>query len=328
MDIFLFCAALGLLAVCLCVLALSLIHMQCPPKPDLSRSEGEKTFLDTKTGTSLPFPSLSDPPGIDLSIIVPAYNEEERLPAMLNEALEYLEKRKSATPSFAYEIIVVDDGSRDRTSETALMYTEKYGSDKVRVLTAARNRGKGGAVRLGMFSARGGHLLFADADGATLFSEIEKLEKALNAHEVNGASGDDAAEVIVCGSRAHLQEAALAERTLVRNVLMFGFHFLVWFLCVRGVRDSQCGFKLLTRRAAYRTFCNLHVERWAFDVELLFIAQRLNIPILEVPVSWQEMEGSKLVPFWSWLEMGRDLILISLRHMMGAWKIVPEPKFA
>jgi dolichyl-phosphate beta-glucosyltransferase len=77
-----------------------------------------------------------------------------------------------------------------------------------------------------------------------------------------------------------------------------------------------------------RTFCNLHVERWAFDVELLFIAQRLNIPILEVPVSWQEMEGSKLVPFWSWLEMGRDLILISLRHMMGAWKIVPEPKFA
>ena len=77
-----------------------------------------------------------------------------------------------------------------------------------------------------------------------------------------------------------------------------------------------------------RTFCNLHVERWAFDVELLYIAQRLKIPIAEVAVNWQEMEGSKLVPFWSWLEMGRDLMLISLRHMTGAWKIAPEPKIA
>ena len=77
-----------------------------------------------------------------------------------------------------------------------------------------------------------------------------------------------------------------------------------------------------------RTFCNLHVERWAFDVELLYIAQRLKIPIAEVAVNWQEMEGSKLTPFWSWLEMGRDLMLISLRHMTGAWKIEPEPKIA
>ena len=72
----------------------------------------------------------------------------------------------------------------------------------------------------------------------------------------------------------------------------------------------------------------MHVERWAFDVELLYIAQRLKIPIGEVAVNWQEMEGSKLVPFWSWLEMGRDLMLISLRHMTGAWKIIPEPKIA
>jgi len=317
-----------LILLCLGLLAIGLIYMNCPPKPNLARSEQEKRFNDPKTKETLAFPSLADPASIDLSVIVPAYNEEERLPAMLNEALEYLEERKSASPSFTYEIIIVDDGSKDKTTETGLLYTEKYGSSKVRVLTASRNRGKGGAVRLGMFSARGSNLLFADADGATTFSDLQRLEKKLDAAKGSGDKGDDAPAAIVCGSRAHLQDAAMAERTFFRNILMMGFHFLVWFFCVRGVKDTQCGFKLLTRNAAYRTFCNLHVERWAFDVELLFIAQRLGIPISEVPVNWQEMKGSKLVPIWSWLEMGRDLMLISLRHMTGAWKILPDPKIA
>lgn len=326
MDPIWFLLGFVLLVACLAVFAIGLIYMQCPPKPNLSRSEQEKAFLDPKQGKSIPFPSLTDPPSVDLSVIVPAYNEEERLPAMLNEALEYLEDRKCSSPSFTYEIIIVDDGSKDATTETAIIYVEKYGSDKVRVLKASRNRGKGGAVRLGMFSARGVNLLFADADGATTFRDIERLEKEIKSQAVTEGAGDESSEKIVCGSRAHLQDAATAERSFFRNILMFGFHFLVWFFCVRGVKDTQCGFKLLTRRAAYRTFCNLHVERWAFDVELLYIAQRLKIPIAEVAVNWQEMEGSKLVPFWSWLEMGRDLTLISLRHMTGAWKINPEPK--
>jgi len=328
MDVLWFFMGLVVLVAFLGILALGLIYMQCPPKPNLSRSDQEKVFCDPKKKTEIPFPSLTDPPSIDLSVVVPAYNEEERLPAMLNEALGYLEERKRVTPSYTYEIIIVDDGSRDATTETGLMYAEKYGADKVRVLTASRNRGKGGAVRLGMFSARGKHLLFADADGATTFKDIERLENALGDKPSTEGAGDESPEMIVCGSRAHLQEAATAERSFFRNILMFGFHFLVWFFCVRGVKDTQCGFKLLSRRAAFRTFCNLHVERWAFDVELLYIAQRLKIPIAEVAVNWQEMEGSKLVPFWSWLEMGRDLMLISLRHMTGAWKIVPEPKIA
>lgn len=328
MDPFWFIFGFAVLILFLAFFAIGLIYMQCPPKPNLSRSDQEKFFLDPKKGISLPFPGLTDPPSVDLSVIVPAYNEEERLPVMLNEALGYLEDRKTSTPSFTYEIIIVDDGSKDATTETALIYTEKYGVDKVRVLTASRNRGKGGAVRLGMFSARGVNLLFADADGATAFKDIERLEKELEAKPCGRGAGDESPEKIVCGSRSHLQDAATAERSFFRNILMFGFHFLVWFFCVRGVKDTQCGFKLLTRRAAYITFCNLHVERWAFDVELLYIAQRLKIPIGEVAVNWQEMEGSKLEPFWSWLEMGRDLTLISLRHMTGAWKINPEPKLA
>jgi len=328
MDLLCFLLGFVVVFVCLGIFALGLIYMQCPPKPNLSRSSQEKVFRDPKLEKEIPFASLTDPPSIDLSVIVPAYNEEERLPVMLNEALGFLEERKRATPSYTYEIIIVDDGSKDTTTETGLIYSDKYGTDKVRVLTASRNRGKGGAVRLGMFSARGKHLLFADADGATAFKDIERLEKLLGDKPNAEGAGDECPEMIVCGSRAHLQEAATAERSFFRNILMFAFHFLVWFFCVRGVKDTQCGFKLLTRKAAFRTFCNLHVERWAFDVELLYIAQRLKIPIAEVAVNWQEMEGSKLVPFWSWLEMGRDLMLISLRHMTGAWKIVPEPKIA
>lgn len=106
---------------------------------------------------------------------------------------------------------------------------------------------------------------------------------------------------------------------------MHGFHFLVWFFCVRKVKDTQCGFKLLTRESARIIFNALHIERWAFDVEMLYIAESLKMPIAEVGVNWMEIEGSKLTPFWSWLQMGRDLLLIWLKYRVNAWKIA-KPK--
>ncbi|MPC51014.1 Dolichyl-phosphate beta-glucosyltransferase [Portunus trituberculatus] len=96
---------------------------------------------------------------------------------------------------------------------------------------------------------------------------------------------------VSCGSRAHLEEESVATRSFFRTVLMYGFHALVWLFAVRGVRDTQCGFKLLTRRAARILFNSLHVERWAFDVEMLYLAQSLKIPIDEVAVEWNEIEG-------------------------------------
>jgi len=128
-------------------------------------------------------------------------------------------------------------------------------------------------------------------------------------------------DAIICGSRAHLGKEETAKRSYFRLFLMHGFHFLVWLLCVRGIKDTQCGFKLLTRKSARTIFKSLHVERWAFDVEMLYIAQTLNIPITEIAVNWTEMEGSKIVPFWSCLQMGRDLFFIWLRYRIGAWKI-------
>ncbi|XP_077292149.1 dolichyl-phosphate beta-glucosyltransferase wollknaeuel [Arctopsyche grandis] len=293
------------------------------PYPNIFRHKEEKYFKNGD-GKSIPFPSLSDPPTIHLSVVVPAYEEELRLPPMLDECLEYLDGIKN-TPDFQYEVIVVSDGSRDKTVAVAKKYTDKYGSEKVRVLDLIENRGKGGAVRLGMMSSRGALILFADADGATRFSDVSKLEASLEKlcgkNYLKDKDSVSKKSCIVIGSRAHLEDDAIATRSVFRTILMYGFHFLVWLFAVRGIRDTQCGFKLLTRQAARVCFLNMHVERWAFDVELLYIAQRLKIDIAEVAVNWTEIDGSKVTPVWSWIQMGADLFLIWLRYRIGAWKL-------
>ncbi|XP_062423084.1 dolichyl-phosphate beta-glucosyltransferase isoform X2 [Rhea pennata] len=308
-------AAAVALAAAAAVLICMIAHITAIKMPTLHRHEEEKFFI-TAEGRKEPVPSIHDPPTRELSVVVPSYNEEDRLPLMMDEALDYLEKRQRQDPSFTYEVIVVDDGSKDQTKKVALKYCKKYGSDKVRVLSLVKNRGKGGAVRMGVFSSRGKKILMADADGATKFPDIEKVEEGLK-----NLQPWPNQMAISCGSRAHLEKDSIAKRSYFRTLLMYGFHFLVWFLCVKGIRDTQCGFKLLTRKAAARTFSTLHIERWAFDVELLYIAQHLRIPVAEVAVNWTEIEGSKLVPFWSWLQMGRDLLFIRLRYMTGAWQL-------
>ncbi|KAH8861510.1 Dolichyl-phosphate beta-glucosyltransferase [Schistosoma japonicum] len=255
------------------------------------------------------------------------------VPYMLADTLEYLHKRNSSNKKFTFEIIIVNDGSKDHTLETAHKYCKLEGSDTVRVISLDRNRGKGAAVRIcftflssfwilfpsvGMLSARGRILLFADADGATQFSDIEKLEEALASSVANRWNGGMA---VMCGSRAHLEEQAIAKRHPLRNLLMYGFKLFVWLVCVRGIRDTQCGFKLFSRPAARLLFHNLHVERWAFDVDLLYLARHFDMNIVEIPVHWQEIPGSKLVPIFSWIQMAKDLLMIRLRYSLGAWKI-------
>nr|CAG4648167.1 EOG090X0BIY [Moina brachiata]SVE93204.1 EOG090X0BIY [Moina brachiata] len=304
---------LGAIAVVLVAAYLSQTNFK------LIRYEKEKYFLDMKTKERLPFPTIYDAPAVHLSVIVPAYNEEKRLPCMLDECLEYLEEVAALDSDKSYEVIIVDDGSKDDTTKVALKYSEKYGCEKVRVLTLEKNRGKGGAVRLGMLSSRGKQLLFADADGATTFKEIKKLQNALS--DLTEGQSDEEALGLVCGSRAHLEEEAIASRSIFRTILMKGFHILVWLLAARSIRDTQCGFKLMTRTTARMCFSNLHVERWAFDVELIYIAEYLRIPTAEIAVKWTEIEGSKIVPVLSWLQMGKDLLVIWFYHTTGIWKI-------
>uniref|UniRef100_A0A1A9WWC1 Dolichyl-phosphate beta-glucosyltransferase n=1 Tax=Glossina brevipalpis TaxID=37001 RepID=A0A1A9WWC1_9MUSC len=307
-------AGLAILVAFVCVLFI-VQKIITTPLPIIKRHKKEYNFFDPTTLTEAKFPSIEDEPTLDLSVIIPAFNEEKRLSIMLDECLEFLEEKSKSSP-FTYEVIVVSDGSTDGTISVALNYTERHTTSKFRVMELMENRGKGGAVRLGILSARGRHVLFADADGATKFSDYDKLDAALK--NIAKSWQEDA---IVIGSRAHLEKEAIASRSLFRTFLMYGFHFLVWLFAVRSVKDTQCGFKLLTRLTAQKLFNILHVERWAFDVELLYIAERLNIPIQEVAVNWKEIEGSKLTPFWSWLQMGIDLFLIWFRYNIGAWRI-------
>ncbi|EDV24528.1 Dolichyl-phosphate beta-glucosyltransferase, partial [Trichoplax sp. H2] len=286
--------------------------------PNLTRTENENYFYDPNTDTRHRFPTISDPASVDVTIVVPSYNEEKRLPVMLDETIEYFRKRKQKNRSFSYEIIVVDDGSKDRTTQVALEYVKGSGTDSIRVLTLDYNRGKGGAIRIGALSSRGRYILMVDADGATKFEDIEKLEHA--AMKLNKDYSKDC-PIVVAGSRAHLEEESMAERTIFRTFLMHGFHLLVRFLCVKGVKDTQCGFKLFNRVAADILFHSMHVNGWAFDVELLYIAETLRMPIAEVGVNWTEIEGSKMTPFLSWAQMGRDLIIIRLNYLFGLWKI-------
>ncbi|XP_022320545.2 dolichyl-phosphate beta-glucosyltransferase-like [Crassostrea virginica] len=320
MDLLLMLLSLVGIAIFVAIITLIILAMSTKPYPELGRFESEKYFLNEKNEKCL-FPSINEPASVELSVIVPAYNEEERLPVMMDEALDYLEERKKISKSFTYEVIVVDDGSKDKTTQTAQGYSKRYGSEKIRVLTLAKNRGKGGAIRLGMFSARGRYMLFADADGASKFSDFTKLENQMKKVEM-----DKSNRAVICGSRAHLEEESIAQRSFFRTILMKGFHFVVWFLCVRGIKDTQCGFKLLTREAALLLFSNMHVERWAFDVDMLFLAQYFNIPVREVAINWTEIEGSKMVPVFSWIQMGKDIILIRLRYFLGAWKINEKSK--
>nr|SVE73761.1 EOG090X0BIY [Daphnia atkinsoni] len=310
----------GLLLVLGCItLMLLFVYLTSEKYAKIVRFKDEQFYLDPNTSEKQRFPSIEDKSTVLLSVIVPAYNEEKRLPVMLEECLEYLERKMKSDPNCTFEVLIVDDGSNDRTTEVGLSYSKKYGCDKVRVLTLSTNRGKGGAVRLGMLSSRGEQLLFADADGATTFEDIAKLQD--NLKQLVKGQPRDGAFGLVCGSRAHLEKEAIASRSLFRTVLMKGFHLLVWLFAARSVRDTQCGFKLLTRPTASLCFPNLHIERWAFDVELIYIAEYMKIPTGEVSVRWMEIEGKIIVPVWSWLQMGRDLFLIWLRYSTGAWRV-------
>nr|SVE86328.1 EOG090X0BIY [Daphnia similis] len=305
---------LGLLLVlgCATLVMLLFIYLTSETYAKVIRFKDEQFYLDPKTAEKQRFPSIEDESTIWLSVIVPAYNEEKRLPVMLEECLDYLEKKLKSNPSCTFEVLIVDDGSNDRTTEVGLSYSKKYGCDKVRVLTLSTNRGKGGAVRLGMLSARGEQLLFADADGATTFEDISKLQN--NLKELVKDQPMDKTLGLVCGSRAHLEKEAIASRSFFRTVLMKGFHLLVWLFAARSVRDTQCGFKLLTRPTARLCFPNLHIERWAFDVELIYIAEYMKIPTGEVSVRWMEIEGKKIHAGWRWLWLNRKDFNIFLKY--------------
>lgn len=257
---------------------------------------------------------------IDISIVCPAYNEETRLPVMLDATFTFL-KLWTVERNLSVEVIVVDDGSKDKTSMVVQTYMS--GNSSLRLLKLQKNCGKGGAILRGVHRCRGKFILMADADGATDIRDLSKLYDALIAvlrHSVTLGGCVGAA----IGSRAHLEKKAIANRALHRTILMVGLHILVMIFCTRKIRDTQCGFKLFTRETAKLVFPMLHLERWSFDIELIYLMDMLGIPMTEVAVAWEEVPGSKLIQRTSdiifvSLNMLRDMMCVRLSYALGLW---------
>ena len=202
---------------------------------------------------------------------------------------------------FPYEIIVVDDGSSDETIEVVSKFERVR--PQVRSIRLPKNAGKGHAVRLGMLNAKGDRLLFADADGATPIIEAERLIAAL----------DEGADIAI-GSRAMLSKDTSVKTVWYSKLLGRSFNFVVNVMVLPGIADTQCGFKLFTKDAANFIFSRQTADRFSFDVEILYIAQRAGFKIKEVPVNWENIPGSKVNLVFDALKMFRDVFRFRVIH--------------
>lgn len=303
------------LAICFAIAFLILRTIS--PNPRLP-TENEKYYSDPSTKKRLKFPTITDPDGkasCYLSIVIPAYNERERLPLMMEETITHLNNLKSKSKTFNFEVILVNDGSKDNTVEIATNFAVKNKIQNFKLLNLEKNRGKGGAVTQGILFSSGERILFVDADGATRFSDFDKLDEELTRITKDG-------KAIAVGSRAHMVKSdAVVKRSAIRNFLMHGFHTLLSILGIYGIKDTQCGFKLMTREAAILVFPNMHVEGWIFDIEMLILANQHKIPIVEVPVNWHEVDGSKVDLLKDSIKMLLDLLNIRLNYLLGIWKV-------
>jgi len=235
--------------------------------------------------------------------VIPAYNEERRLPLTLDAVLTWLNGSAFADT----EVLVVDDGSGDGTA--ALVEARSAADPRVRLLRNPGNRGKGYAVRHGMLKAAGGWILFSDAD---LSAPIDELPKLLGA-----AQGSNAAVAI--GSRALDRSLIGVHQSRWRELSGIVFNVLMRLLTGLRFADTQCGFKLYRRDAARQVFERQRLDGFGFDVEDLFIARRLGLSAIEVPVKWNNVEGTK-VGLTEGLRSFLDLLVIRWNGVRGLYR--------
>ena len=237
-----------------------------------------------------------------LSVVIPAYNEEKRLPQTLSSVHSFL----TAT-DIDFELVVVNDGSTDNTVGMVEDFAKHHAG--VRLISYGANRGKGYAVRAGVLASNGEQVLIDDADGNAPIEELSKLRDAV----VSGAD-------VALGSRNKPNSdtviKSLAYRTLMGNT----FNRLVQTLLLPGIYDSQCGFKLFKRKCAQDVFAVSMVNGYAFDVEILFIAKIHGYKISEVAVNWNNVPGSKVNVVVDSIKMFVDVINIRLQAASGNYR--------
>ena len=239
-----------------------------------------------------------------LSVIIPAYNEEERIIPTIGAITAHL-----CNLDISWEMIIVDDGSSDNT----VQLVRDLELVNLRLLIAPENGGKGHAVRRGMLAARGQYLLFSDADNATPIEEIDKL-----LHQLTSEGFD-----IAIGSRA-IAGADEAHRSLLRRIMSGGLRLLVRNIFHIGVQDTQCGFKLFTREAARCLYINQTIMGFSFDLETLYLAQKFGYRVIEVPVTWFDAPGSKVNTTKEIGRFIRDLFKIKWNDWQGVYETKTE----
>lgn len=242
-----------------------------------------------------------------LSVVIPAYNEAARIRASLQGAADYL-----AAGPFDADIVVVDDGSTDGTVALveAFAATLPHGrSPSVRVLKNGRNRGKGYSIKHGVLLAEGDLVLISDADFSTPISDLPLLLRPVE-HEGYGIAIGSRA---LPGSRVEIHQAAW------REGMGRAFNRLVRAITGLPFRDTQCGFKLMRRQDVLALFRAARIERFAYDVEILYLARKAGVRVTEVPVLWRNAAGTKVNALLDPLDMLKDIVRVVLRDRLGRY---------
>ena len=230
-----------------------------------------------------------------LSVVIPCYNEEQRLPRTIEQIERFLEVRKTD-----YELILVDDGSADGTRQVMDVAAKRHAS--VRIEALPHNRGKGRALAVGVEAARGDEILVTDADLSTPIEELDKLQDALN----RGAG-------VAIASRALRASRVEVSQPIYRVLMGKGFNLIVQAVLLPGIWDTQCGFKLFRGDIAHRVFANLTTDGFGYDPEVLYRARKQGVKIAEVPVVWRNSAPTKVSPIKSSLDMLKHVVRLRLR---------------
>lgn len=236
------------------------------------------------------------------SIIIPAYDESARLGSTLEKVLAFVSQR-----GWEAEVIAVDDGSRDDTAEIVLGHSQK--DSRLRLLQNPGNRGKGYSVRNGMLHAQGEILLFSDADLSSPIEEADKLLAAI-------AEGAD----IAIGSRWLRSDLQTQRQPPYRQLFGRIFNLLLRITLGLNFKDTQCGFKAFTRRAAMAIFPLQQIERWGFDPELLYLAKQFGFKVAEVPVTWAHRAGTRINPLRDGPKMLGEMLRIRWNALSGKYR--------
>jgi dolichyl-phosphate beta-glucosyltransferase len=236
---------------------------------------------------------------IHLSVVIPAYNEEKRIEKTLVEVLNYFKEQE-----YTYEIIVVNDGSKDKTEQIIKKYSFK--NKKLKLISYKPNHGKGYAVRTGILASKGEFILFSDADLSTPIQETERLLEAAKYCDV------------VIASRS-VKESKI-KTVFYRRLMGLVFVMFVKILAVPGINDTQCGFKMFRKAAALKLFNQQKIDGWAFDVEVLYLARKYGYKIQELGVKWQHFEHENVNPVLQSFKMFREIAKIRINDLKGIYK--------